>query len=124
MLISKGPARVAGALYAILGIFSAAVLCVVAEGKTVGEFLEAVNLSAESRALFAVLAGLTIASILVAAWLLIRARVTALVLLICAAMLPAALAWNVTAIAFWLLPAPFLWASFTARRKERAAKWS
>jgi len=95
--------------------FSAAGLYLLGQGKTFVEFLKLVEASPEGRVLFAVTLGLTVVSALIAAWLFVVGRVNLVVLAISVMIVPAAFAWNSAAPAFWILPLPFVWASFRTR---------
>ena len=114
MTISAGPARVAGALYAVLGVFSLGALLLSRGDVPWREFAEAIRTSPPSLIFLSVVVALTVASGLMAAWLLVRARVNIGVFAAGLILAPLAIIWNYVAVAFWVIPLPFMWASYRA----------
>jgi hypothetical protein len=97
-----------------LGVFSLGALLLSRGDVPWSEFVAAIRTSAPSLIFLGVIVALTVASGLMAAWLLIRARVNVGVFAVGIILAPLAIVWNYVAVAFWVVPLPFIWASYRA----------
>ena len=110
---SRTSALTAGILYLMFGVFAAAVLIIwagdnpVAAVRSLPTVLGAVEL-------FSVVAALMVASFVVGGVLLLRSRVSVVVLVVSLLMATVGIAWNVVAALFWLAPVPFVWIAYRA----------
>ena len=110
---SRTSAITAGILYLMFGGFAAAVL-IIWTGDNPVDALRLLPTVPGAVELFSVVAALMLASFVVGGVLVLRSRVSVVVLVVSLVMAAVGIAWNVVAALFWLAPVPFIWIAYRA----------
>ena len=110
---SRVSALTAGVLYLLFGIFAAAVLILWA-GDSPMDAIRSLPTVPGAVELFSVVAALMVASFVIGGVLLLRSRVSIVILVAGLVMAAVGIRWNVVAALFWLAPLPFMWIAYRA----------
>ena len=108
---SRVSALTAGVLYLLFGIFAAAVLILWA-GDSPMDAIRSLPTVPGAVELFSVVAALMAASFVIGGILLLRSRVSIVILVAGLVMAAVGIMWNVVAALFWLAPLPFVWIAY------------